>query len=126
MSPILPIHIPASQPLTSGSNIGEAQDLFCGPAADGVAAVQKNLQQADDPRVVDFDAGIAHRTDGDGQGDPLQQWEIHVNVEALRLKTGEAIGDGLESRAYGIEMVQPFLQSEVPQVVGTKFIAKKS
>ena len=41
-------------------------DLLGGPATDGVAAVEENLQEADDPRVVDFDAGIADRADGNG------------------------------------------------------------
>ena len=47
-------------------------DLFGGPTADGVAAMQKNLQQANDPSIVDFDAGIADRTEGDGRGKPLE------------------------------------------------------
>jgi len=34
-------------------------NLFGGPAADGAAVVQENLQQPDDPGVVDFDAGVA-------------------------------------------------------------------
>ena len=46
--------------------------------------------------VVDFDAGIAHGADGDRQGDALQQREVGVNVEPLRLEAGEAAGDGLE------------------------------
>ncbi len=50
-------------------------NLFGGPAADGTAVMQENLQQPDDPQVVDFDAGITDRADGDGQGDPLQQRE---------------------------------------------------
>ena len=33
-------------------------NLFGGPAADGIAAVEQHLQEADDPRLVDFDAGI--------------------------------------------------------------------
>ncbi len=62
----------------------------------------------DDPGVVDFDAGITDRADGDGQGDALQQREVHVDVEALSLKTGEAIRNGLEPFADGPEMVESF------------------
>src|SRR6201993_5515040 len=40
-------------------------DLLGGPAADLSAAVQEDLEQADDARVVDFDPGIADRADGD-------------------------------------------------------------
>jgi hypothetical protein len=101
-------------------------DLVGGPTADRVAAVQKNLQQPDDPRVMDFDAGIAHRTHGHGQGDPLQQWEVHVDVEALRLKTGEAIGDGLESLPHSIQLVESFLQAEVAQIIGAQLVAQEA
>src|SRR6266581_8158153 len=33
-------------------------DLFGGPAANGIAAVQQHFQQADDAGVMDFDSGI--------------------------------------------------------------------
>ena len=101
-------------------------NLFGGPAADGTAVMQENLQQPDDPGVVDFDAGITDRADGDGQGDPLQQRKVHVNVEALRLEAGEAVGDGLEPFADGIEMIEAFLQAEIAQVVGTEFVAQEA
>ena len=81
-------------------------DLLGGPAADLTAAVQEDLEQADDARVVDFDPGIADRADRDWKADALQQRKVDVNVEPLRLKTGEAAGDGLEPVADGIEMVQ--------------------
>jgi len=47
-------------------------NLFGCPAADGVAAREKNLQHAKDACIVDFDAGIANLTGGDGQGKPLE------------------------------------------------------
>jgi hypothetical protein len=46
-----------------------------------------------------------------------------MDVEPLGLTVGETIGDGLESLAHGIEMIEPFLQTEVTQIVGTQFIA---
>src|SRR5215475_5294126 len=39
-------------------------DLLSRPAADVRAAVQEDLHQPDDAGLVDLDAGIAHRTDG--------------------------------------------------------------
>ena len=33
-------------------------NLFGGPAPDGSAVMQENLQKADDPQVMDLDAGI--------------------------------------------------------------------
>ena len=49
-----------------------------------------------------------------------------MNVKALSLKTGEAIRNGLELFADGIEMIEPFLQAEVAQVVGTEFVAQEA
>ena len=48
----------------------------------------------------------------------LQQREVGVNVEPLRLEAGEAAGDGLEGVANRFEMVQAFLETEVGEVVG--------
>jgi hypothetical protein len=70
--------------------------LLCGPAADMSSAMQQHFEQADDAHVVDFDARIAHRADGDRQGNALEQREVNVNVEPLRLETGEAAGNHLE------------------------------
>jgi len=58
-------------------------NLFCGPAADRVADVQEHLQQADDAGVMEFDFGIADRTDSHGQSQPLQQGKVHRDMEAL-------------------------------------------
>src|SRR6266700_2888 len=101
-------------------------DLLGRPAADVSAAVQQDLEQADDAHLVDFDAGIAHSADGDRQRDALQQREVDVNVEPLRLEAGEAVGDGLERLANRIEMVQSFPQSEVCEVVRAQFVAQVS
>jgi hypothetical protein len=73
---------------------------------------------------VDFDAGIADSAGGNGQGNPLEEWKVDRDVEALSLETGEAIRDGFEPFAYGAEMIEAFLQAEVAQVVGTEFIAQ--
>ena len=49
-----------------------------------------------------------------------------MDVETLRLEAGEAVGDGLELLADGVEMIEPFLQAEVAQVVGAKLIAEEA
>ena len=41
-------------------------DLLGGPSAHGGAPVQENLQQADYTDILEADAGIADRADGDG------------------------------------------------------------
>ena len=48
-----------------------------------------------------------------------------MDVEPLRLEPGEAIGDGLKRLADCIEMVQPFLETEVGKVVGAEFVAQE-
>src|SRR3984885_13508977 len=101
-------------------------NLFGRPATDGTAVMQENLQEPDDPGVMDFDAGITNRSDVDGQSDPLQQRKVHMNVEALRLEAGETVRDGLELFADGIEMIESFLQAEVAQVFGAEFVAQET
>ena len=100
--------------------------LVRGPASDGAAVMQENLQQPDDPGVMDFDAGITNRAGGNGQSDLLQQGKVHMHIQALRLEAGETIRDGLKLLADGVEMIEPFLQAEVAQVVGAEFIAQET
>jgi len=75
---------------------------------------------------VDFDARIADRADGDRQSNPLQERKVDVDIEPLRLEAGETVGDGLERLTDRIEMVEPFLETEVGEVVGAEFVAQES
>jgi hypothetical protein len=100
-------------------------DLFGSPAAEVSAAVQEDLEEADDTRVLDPDTGIANRADGDGKGDALQQREVDMDVEPLRLEAGEAAGDVLESLAHGIEMIQTLPELEIGEVVGDQLVAQE-
>jgi hypothetical protein len=72
---------------------------------------------------MDLDAGVAHRTNDDRQGEPLEEWEVHMNVEAFGLETGEPVGDGLEPFAHGVEMIETLFQAEVAQIIGAKLVA---
>jgi len=47
-----------------------------------------------------------------------------MDVQRLCLEAGEAIGDDVEPFAHGVEMIKPFLQAEVVQIVGTEFVAQ--
>ena len=49
-----------------------------------------------------------------------------MDVEALRLEGSEAIRDREEPLANGVQMVEPFLEAEVAQVIGTEFIAQEA
>ena len=84
-------------------------NLLGRPAANGVATVQEDLQKADDPGVVDLDAGISHGTDGDRQGEALKQGKVHMDIEAFGLESGETVGDDLETFADGVQMIETFL-----------------
>ena len=85
-------------------------DFLRGPAADVSAAMQQNLEEPNDSSVVDFDAGIADRTDGDRQRNPLQKREVDVNVEPLGLEASEAAGDDFEGLADASRLSNPFLR----------------
>src|SRR5271157_3805606 len=100
-------------------------DLPGRPAADLRTAMQEDLEQADDARLVDLEAGITHRADRDRMGEALQQREIDMHVEPLGLEAGEAIRDRLEGGPHGIEMVEPLAQAEVGEIVGDQFVAQK-
>src|SRR6201989_1394490 len=102
-----------------------AVDLLGGSAADVTAAMQEHFEQADDAGVVDLDPGIADRADGDWQGEALQQRKVDMDIEPLRLEAGKAIGDGLETLADGIEMVQSLFEPEVGEVVGDQLVAQE-
>src|SRR5579859_3614722 len=69
---------------------------------------------------------MADRAGSDGQGEPLQQGEVHMDIEALSLETSEAVSDGLEFLAHVVEMIEPFLQTEVTQVIGAKLVAEEA
>ena len=100
-------------------------DLRGRPSADVRAAVQEDVHEADDARLMDLDTGIAHQAFGDRQRDALRQRKVHVNVEPLGLVRGEATGDGLELLPYRLEIVQALLETEVPEVVGAELIAQE-
>ena len=69
-------------------------------------------------RIMELDAGIADCADGDGEGgETLQQREVDMDVEPFRLEAGEAICDGLEPLAHGVEMIQSLPELKVGEVV---------
>ena len=49
-----------------------------------------------------------------------------MHIEALGLEAGEAVGNGLESGAHGLQMIGSFLQPEVAQVVGAQLVAQEA
>src|SRR5271165_3521526 len=92
-------------------------DLPGRPATDLRAAMEENLEQAHDARLMDFDAGIADGADSERVGKALEEGKVDMAVEPFCLEAGEAVGDRLEGCAYGVEMVEPLPQAEVVEVV---------
>jgi hypothetical protein len=43
-----------------------------------------------------------------------------MDVEALRLEAGKAVGDDLEFVPHRIQMIQSLLQAEVAQIIGAE------
>lgn len=79
--------------------------------------MQEDFEQAEDAWIMELDAGIADCADGDGEGETLQQREIDMDVGPLRLEAGEAVCDGLEPLAHGLEMIQSLPEMEIGEVV---------
>jgi len=46
-----------------------------------------------------------------------------MDVEPLRLEAGEAVGDRLEPLPHRVQVIKPFPQAEVGEVVRTQLIA---
>ena len=100
-------------------------DLLGGPAAHLGAAMQEDFEEADKTGVVDLDAGIADRANGDREGKALEQREVDMNIEPLCLEGSKAASDGLEALADRVEMVQSLLELEIGKVVGDQLVAEE-
>ena len=88
--------------------------------------MQEDFEQTDDARVVDLDAGIADCADGDRQGEALQQREVDMDVEPLRLEAGEAAGDGLEGAGERHrDGPSPFLRRKSARLLETSSLRRK-
>ena len=99
------------QPVAAVGEVEGGEDgvvgLLGGPAADMGAAMEQHFEQADDAGLVDLDAGIADRANSDRQGEALQQREVDVDVEPLRLVAGETAGDGLKASRWSNPLRRP-------------------
>ena len=92
-------------------------DLAGRPATDLWAAVQENVEQPHEARLMDFEARITDGADGDRAGEALKEGKVDMDVEPLGLVTGEAISNLAERVAHGIEVIEPLAQAEVVEVV---------
>src|SRR5215467_12795949 len=67
-----------------------------------------------------FDAGDFSSATRDGQREALEQRKIDVHIERLRLKGGEAVGNGCKSAAYIIKIIQAFVEPEVSEIIAER------
>jgi hypothetical protein len=95
------------------------------PAPDQGACVQQHFHEADHAGVVDFDTRILGGAHGDGQCESLEQREVSVHVQTLRLEGGKTVGDLEKLLAHGGQMIEAFPQTEVREVVGADLIAQE-
>src|SRR5689334_3812365 len=100
-------------------------DLLGGPAADMSAAMQEDFEQADNAGVVDLDAGIAHRADGDWQGEALQQRKVDMDIEPLRLEAGKAIVMVWKRWRTASRWSSPFLSRKSARLLETSSLRRK-
>lgn len=84
-------------------------DLGGAPSQDLGAGVQQHLHEAEHAGIVDFDTGDSARGGGDRQGEALEQAKIHVDVKRLSLKGREAVGNGGQSAADLVEIIEALL-----------------
>jgi len=69
--------------------------------------------------------GWRTETDGNRQGDALQQRKVDVDVEPLRLEAGEPVGDGLELLADRLKIIQALLEGEVLEIIGAELVPQE-
>ena len=49
-----------------------------------------------------------------------------MDIKSLGLEAGKAVGDGAESGAYSLQVIESFVETKVAQIVGTKLIAQEA
>ncbi len=78
------------QPVLFRGELERSEDgfmkLFGRRAANGVAAMQQDFQQADGPRALDFDAGNADCADGDGHLSMMHRFLLYANRSAASVQ----------------------------------------
>src|ERR1700756_3687049 len=100
-------------------------DLFGGPAAEMSAAMQKDFKEADQAGVVDLDPGIANRTDGDRKGEALQQREVEMDIEPLRLEAAKRPVMVWKRSRTASRWSNPFLRRKSVRLFGDQLVAQE-
>jgi len=80
-------------------------EILGSPGRDRGTGVDKDLHQADQTSVMNFDSGDFGLAGDDGESQTLEDGEIDMDLESLRLKRGEPIRDGEEFGADGGQLL---------------------
>lgn len=91
------------------------------PSGDTGAGMDEHLHEADQAGMVDFDPCDFGMAGNNREGQTLEQREIHMDLEGLRLKGGETVSDGKEMGTYRCQMLDSFFKEEVLEVIATEF-----
>src|SRR5260370_16669525 len=92
-------------------------DLGGAPSSKAASSMEENFHQPDHAGVLDLDAREFDGAYLDGEGQALQEREIHVDIEPVRLVSGEVIGDSQEALAHPCQSIDPLFNPELSHVV---------
>jgi len=100
-------------------------DLPGGPAADMTAAMEEDFEQADDAGVVDLDAGIADRTNGDRQGEVLQRGKSTWTLSHCAWKPAKRAVMVWKRSRTASRWSSPFLRRKSARLLETSSLRRK-
>jgi len=69
-------------------------EVMSSPRGDAGSGMNEDFHEADDTGVVDFDSWDFSMAGNDGEGQTLEQREIHMDLESVSFKGGETVGNG--------------------------------
>ena len=69
-------------------------EVTSSPSGDAGAGMHKHFHEADQAGIVDFDSCDFGMAGNDRESHPLEQREIHMDLEGLSLEGGEPVSDG--------------------------------
>ena len=90
------------------------------PSGDTGAGMDEHFHEADQAGMVDFDSCNFGVAADDGEGQALEQREIHMDLEGLCLEGGETVSDGKEMGSYRCQMLDSLFKEEVFEVIATE------
>ena len=76
--------------------------------------MKQDFHEAEDARVLNPEARDWGGSGQDGQSETLEQGELDVDIQGLRLELGEPVGDVGQALAYGFQVIPRFFQLNSP------------